>query len=126
MREIMFRGKRVRSGDWRYGYYRFNGVDKHEVQWLFKPSKNRSSWTWLVDEVIPETIGQYTGLKDTKRKEIYEGDILGLKLKGGRTRRTVKNTYITCDNYYKLAIKKLCAKREVIGNLHDNPELLES
>ena len=136
MREILFRGKRVDNGEWVYGYYvRYEhmGNVKHIIV---------TDWAQVYVNsyyVIPETVGQDTGLKDKKGKKIFEGDILNLKYPRDRRYKVVAKVIngqeisamvLKFDNNFtteEFPLYKISAENnlEVIGNIHDNPELME-
>jgi uncharacterized phage protein (TIGR01671 family) len=88
-------------------------------------------------EIDPETVGQFTGLTDKNGKEIYEGDIIrhndysnGAYLSGNQPQRISKVVVSDLFNGCKLhglgfeLSKKQLELTEVIGNIHQNPELL--
>ena len=120
MRKILFRGKRVDNGEWTEGYF-FKSWDKVFLLWgMTGDSPN-------MEEVIPETVGQYTGLIDKNDKKIFEGDIL---LKGFE-KVLVKWNANQCrwgiySNNYEICgfNESTQGYFEVIGNVHDNSELL--
>lgn len=92
-------------------------------------------------EVIPETVGEYTNLTDCHDKMIFEGDIIkqinsydklemiGLVRFSKSSQFVISHTYTEKENCYKRGMKKAFAIKtdcEIIGNIHDNPELLEA
>ena len=131
MREIKFRGKRKDDGEWVHGYYAVI-ENKHIIidDGRFQDAEgtiHRGSYF----EVIPETVGQFTGLLDRNGKEIYEGDIVrGIwQVNHKDVREGVVNywekfgLYGLNDNSSLVSI--VWSGCEVIGNIHENPELLK-
>ena len=133
IREVIFRGKRTDSGEWVYGYYtkaRYF-LNKKEMHIIFEPDVEAFPHCEFTgyEEVLPETVGQYTGLTDKNGKRIFEGDIVSLVKHDGLIYKVV---YVPCRyelvnskgvNCFVLDIYK-SENIEVIGNIHDNPELL--
>jgi uncharacterized phage protein (TIGR01671 family) len=129
-RLIRFRGQRIDSNMWVYGYYHF----------YFKAQEYAircdSSMGYFVDNVIlvkPETVGQFTGLCDKDGIDIYEGDIIkGKTFSGGENISFVvyNNEYgcyqlqIGGDKTFSIPINSFNKELEVIGNIYENPELL--
>ncbi|MBE5943262.1 MAG: hypothetical protein E7264_12150 [Lachnospiraceae bacterium] len=122
MREILFRGKSKNNGKWYQGdlvtvaHKRF--IDDDVVK----------------ERVIPETVGQYTGLTDKNGKKIFEGDIVVVYARGYHTVCTVSwaETVAHFQLWQINTVPKTSTNLnlgnydfEVIGNIHDNPELLK-
>lgn len=123
MREILFRGKDVNSKEWRLGYYYTavqgavaiigDGYDGYQVK--------------------SETVGQYTGLTDKNGAKIFDGDILEGDLEdrldpGAKWRSIVVwGTFgWMCKGRQTLPMDAFdILEGEVIGNIYDNPELVE-
>ena len=129
MREILFRGKRTDNGEWVYGDL-IQNVDCLKIREQEKSIKKIAKSY----EIDLETVGQFTGLLDKNGKKIFEGDIvLGLFLFDMSINAVVKFR----DGAFGLewrrgeiiefnAFTSLCnITYEIIGNIYDNPELLE-
>jgi hypothetical protein len=122
MREIKFRGKTVDNGIWVYG----TGIT--DFLNIYKGAKPNSKWLWSNYyqwiEVIPESVGQFIGQQDVNRVDIYEGDIV-IHTSFINDKQTVvfkKGGFFVQDmllsSYHPSNI-------EVVGNIYQNPKLLE-
>ena len=136
MREILFRGKRADNGKWVEGYVAEHTLIPEDLNAYVglviegKPKKAYdNNFCYVVD---PATVGQYTGLTDKNGKQIFEGDIVKNKLNIPNKRYVIKYDsllgafigedgstmhFTTFDGDSELF--------EVIGNIHDNQELLK-
>jgi uncharacterized phage protein (TIGR01671 family) len=130
-REIKFKAKRKDNNEWTYGYLEKQAV-KGEEYYITSPC---NEWINNCHIVIPETICQYTDLKDKNGVEIYENDILQLfdTINEPREKVTIKwNNESACyevlqlnGNHYSFDVRTAINPCEVIGNIFDNSELLE-
>ena len=78
MRTIKFRGKRIDNGEWVYGwYYEFEGKS-----FICSDDYSDSDYSYYNDTVHPESVGQFTGLKDRNGVEIYEDEEIGIDYYG--------------------------------------------
>lgn len=128
MREILFRGKRTDNGEWVFG-------DLVHFPDRTKIDTHKNGQPWRGYDVYPDTVGEFTGLTDKNGKRIFEGDIVSVKI-GGLKRKGVV-FYEDIATRFGLAIGteknfsflgRQMAKTyeaEAIGDIHDNPELLE-
>ena len=144
MREIKFRAKGLNDNNWHYGSYVYTNDDKNNpfASGPFKENHHiiqyiPGDWNlggWEPIEIDPNTLGQFTSLKDKNGKEIYEGDILAFN-----------NSYVDSNDVIEVRFVRgvfaflwngslddecttVAPTREwanVIGNIHDNTELLK-
>lgn len=151
MREIKCRGKRIDNGKWVEGYYckhikrqlcpMGDKLKEDDVEHIIffdgfadwnMPQELRSTY------ILPETVGQYTGMKDKNGTEIYEGDVLIIN--GIRRNNFFDDFFfaigkVIWNNGWFVECARVagvytvlndgCINVEVIGNIHDNPELME-
>ena len=125
MREILFRGKQRTMLDWVEGTGVFNDGTN---TWLSANESNKPIACGLNHKIVlPETIGQFTGLTDKNGKKIFEGDIVASQWCRGVVCYGEFNCSC-CDGiygwYFDGADIREYDMYEVIGNIHDNPELL--
>lgn len=119
MREILFRGKTRITGNWIYGFYGENTTTK-ESQIVGKND-------FCYSLVIPETVGQYTGLTDKNGTKIFEGDVVfdTIDRENASIIFDFGSYYVNNDNMHIRLGASMSMQVEVIGNIHDNPELLK-
>jgi uncharacterized phage protein (TIGR01671 family) len=138
MREILFRGKRLDNGEWVYGgvftdacgdaYIVANEEEAHDYPLLYRV-------TYKVD---PQTVGQWIGFQDTNSCDIYEDDILRAwesdtsywtgrvcRHESGLWQVRLFNATRWAEDVLWIILRHGFRTVEVIGNTHDNPELLE-
>lgn len=132
MREIEFRGKRIDNGEWVKGDFVDQGLQT-ELKAIF----NKTEEMICPYLVKPETIGQYTGLCDKNGTKIFEGDVVKLfriDITNGGIELCAKCEIVYSEDCffcksnkteYSLMPYVRYKQIEVIGNIYDNPELLE-
>ena len=129
-REIKFRGKEINTGEWVYGFYT-------QGSWI-DPNTGKETVRHIIHadflyDVVQDTIGQFTGLKDKNGKEIYEGDILEVNYVDEASYlevRFVRGVFaFLWDGDLNDEFPCNAPTHEwamVVGNIHDNPEMIKN
>ena len=142
----LYRGKRKDNGEWVEGYYferkdtKGNIIESVIIVDAYEQITGgqrylRSNMNQECFRVDPETVGQYIGRTDMKRKKIFEGDIVQRYKTEFNPPRKYKDPYVVrinsefpcaVEEYYS-AFEHFTEKvgYEVVGNIHDNPDLIE-
>lgn len=139
MRTIKFRGRDIYNGEWACGslFHGISPIDRHPYSVILTDKKYDAeghlpkdiALGFCCDEVFlvdPSTVGQFTGLHDKNDKEIYEGDIL-CEIETNIKVAVVYEAPMFCytDNIFGYKFLNLPENYVIIGNIHDNPELLK-
>lgn len=137
MRRILFRGKQIDNEDWVLGYLWVGNENSyiipHSLGVNYCEKENRM--IAFAREVDPETVCQYTGLNDKNGMKIFEGDIVSAWSEGsyaiGRVKQRTDGLWLFYPAWQNRIMWGLCPNDkgettvEVIGNIFDNPKLME-
>ena len=131
IRDILFRGKWVDDGEWVEGFPYITHGGEHQIRYYDSESNIEN----CSHTVIPDTLGRFSGLTDRNGVKIFEGDIIEFDHPyNGKSIHAVvqdgcgwnlSNFYASCFDYPGCAFSEGPKYMTVIGNVHDNPELLE-
>ncbi|MGJ1360401.1 YopX family protein [Sphingobacterium siyangense] len=132
VRQIKFRGLRLDGSGWVYGHY----IESEGEHFIFNGKEMNSTPIQIGGyslgacyEVIPETVGQFTGLLDKNGKEIFEGDILYHDVSGKRVvyypfaKDVASFGLHHIEKGFKSTLQDASVLYEVIGNIHKESEV---
>ena len=138
MRKILFRGKRVDNGEWTEGYFIERDTPEYHA-YIVKSfegevtDKCTDILKFDIAEVVPETVGQYTGCTDDENNKIFEGDLIRnlevyddvsvVKYSDGEFALQWKDSYD--DSLSEYSVCSLLLDLLKVGNIYDNPDLLK-
>ena len=119
----LYRGKRESDGKWVEGYL-YPGIGQHKGKWLITVVDDCLT-TSRTYSVLPETIGQFIGAADKNRHGIFEGDIVKFKNELFEVKFIEKYSRFAGVKPGVVFSVFLFSNSEVVGNIHDNPELMK-
>ena len=123
MRDIKFRG-RTQAGEWVYGDYHKRAGNVHCILTMEPDDEGKVSY--VANQVDADTVGQFTGLHDKNGEEIYEGDVYRFEHPDSinEVSYCIGGGFAGFDFAPAFTDNNRLTNIEVIGNIHDNPELL--
>ena len=134
-RERLFRGKKKADGTWVTGFYWNDGIKFHYIRTveIVTQPERKNEYSSIKDfNVYPETVSEYTGLTDKHGRKIFEGEMVETNEKycpkGYVAYRDDMARFVIIDVWKEpMSMRDMRDLTEylLIGNIHDNPELLE-
>ena len=138
MRQILYRGKKIDNDVWTYGFYFERLINGKKHSYIKYETFDGS---FVVDEVVPETVGQYTGFRDDQDVRIFDGDILEVRYDDGAVYATEVRAYgntlcvdVEGEDYDFTAIdfameqwrEEECCEVNVIGDIYSRDKNTDS
>ena len=124
MREILFRGKRTDNGEWVEGFYSAEEYNLNIRKIEYIP-RIQIIGKCVSLGVLPETVGQFIGEVDKNGRKVFEGDIVKFKNELFEVKFIEKYSRFSGVKPGVVFSVFLFSKSEVVGNVHDHPELIK-